>query len=206
MSTLESVSIAEVWERLGGVALRNGRGKAFWRGGDGLSVSVDVEGGRWFDFVTASGGRVLLLVQTARNCEQPAALAWLESEGLIERRTMSREERDEYKQRRNAASLVACGIEHWRVALIQELNERKLTALEAGDYEELQWVASVCHLLENGSPESLALEFFRQTKRDPLRAAQLIEEGRQIEYESQWLAAAALAFAPQEDSGGACEI
>jgi hypothetical protein len=206
MSTLESVSIGEVWERLGGGKLHHGRGRAFWRGGDGWSVSVDGKGGRWFDFVTGGGGRVLRLVQTALDCDRPAALAWLESEGLIERRTLSGEERHEHKQRRGAASFVACGIEHWRVALVQELTERKLTALEAGDFKELERAASLCHLLENGSPESLALEFFRQAKRDPLSTARFIEEGRQFEDESQWLAAAAVGVLAREaDSEGLSE-
>jgi hypothetical protein len=39
-AVLDRVSISAVWAGLGGGALRHGRGTAFWRGGDGLSVAL----------------------------------------------------------------------------------------------------------------------------------------------------------------------
>jgi hypothetical protein len=38
---LTDINIVEVWLALGGGPLRARRGKAFWRGGDSYSVSVD---------------------------------------------------------------------------------------------------------------------------------------------------------------------
>ena len=54
-------------------------------------------------------------------------------------------------------------------------------------------MAQLCHLLENGSPEALAWEFFEQRKADPEGAARLIDAGLQFENESKWIAAAAVA-------------
>ncbi len=185
MSTLESVNIGEVWQRLGGDELRRGRGRAFWRGGDGWSVSVDVEGGRWFDFVAAGGGGVLMLAQTALSCDRSAALAWLEAEGFIEPNRLPTEERREYARKREAAVLVSRQIEYWRVALGEELNARKASAAEIGDFEGLERAARLCHLLENGSPAGVAREFFRQWEEDRDYVEALIEAERQFEEQSE---------------------
>jgi hypothetical protein len=72
------VPIDQVWAALGGCQLRRGRGQAFWRGGDGYSVSLDLKRGLWFDHVDAHGGDVFALVRTALGCDFRAALRWLE--------------------------------------------------------------------------------------------------------------------------------
>jgi hypothetical protein len=69
--------IADVWLALGGPELKGRRGVGFWRGGSGLSVSVDLEKGVWYDHVDAQGGGVVELVMVARGCDFRAALAWL---------------------------------------------------------------------------------------------------------------------------------
>jgi hypothetical protein len=69
--------IREVWRALGGPPLRRGRGIAFWRGGDGLSVSVDAKKGLWHDFVAGDGGDAIALVQTVQECSFNDAVAWL---------------------------------------------------------------------------------------------------------------------------------
>jgi hypothetical protein len=69
--------IRDVWSALGGGQLRRGRGQAFWRGGDGYSVSLNPEKGLWHDFVTGEGGDVVALVQTIQQCDFKAALRWL---------------------------------------------------------------------------------------------------------------------------------
>jgi hypothetical protein len=38
---IEAVSISALWRALGGGELRHGRGRAFWRNGDGWSISLD---------------------------------------------------------------------------------------------------------------------------------------------------------------------
>src|SRR5262245_1949825 len=69
--------IRDVWAALGGGELRHGRGRAFWREGDGYNVSVDAGKGVWFDFVANVGGDVFALVQVVQGCDFKQALAWL---------------------------------------------------------------------------------------------------------------------------------
>jgi hypothetical protein len=73
----DHAAIREVWAALGGGKLRGNRGQAFWRGGDGYSVSLDPEKGVWFDFVTGAGGDVIALVRTVRQCGFLEACQWL---------------------------------------------------------------------------------------------------------------------------------
>ena len=97
---LSDVSINVVWERLGGGPLRGSRGKAFWRRGDSLSVSINPAKGSWFDFRDDLGGGVLKLVETALGCDTGAALGWLEQNcGLDPRRPLSRAERFKHVSR-----------------------------------------------------------------------------------------------------------
>jgi hypothetical protein len=194
MGDLSSVPILDVWRALGGPEPKRGRAPAWWRGGDNpQAVSLNEEKGCWHDFRDHSGGGVLALVETVLDCDRATALAWLEAERLIERRSFNRDERRGYKRQHQTASVVAREIEHWRAALAEELNERKVSAVEIGDYEGLEPAAQRCYLLENGAPVAVAWEFFGQRKRDPEGTARLIEAGRQFEDESRWFAAALIA-------------
>ena len=76
--------IRDVWAALGGGKLRGGRGQAFWRKGDGYSVSLDVDRGLWHDFVSGEGGDVLTLVEVARECSFREAAEWLANHTGIE--------------------------------------------------------------------------------------------------------------------------
>jgi hypothetical protein len=69
--------ITEVWRALGGGPIHKNRARAFWRRGDGYSVAVDPERGRWYDFRDAVGGDVVTLVETARQCDFREAIQWL---------------------------------------------------------------------------------------------------------------------------------
>src|SRR5262249_2891561 len=69
--------LIEIWHRLGGGPLRRGRGQAFWRNGNGYSVSLDPEKQLWHDFATGDGGDVIALVQTIRKCGFLEAAEWL---------------------------------------------------------------------------------------------------------------------------------
>lgn len=187
--TLLSVHIGEVWNRLGGGELQNGRGRAFWRGGDGFNVALDLERGRWFDHAGGVGGGVLALVQTALGSDRRTALAWLRDESFLEARNYSVEERRAYSRRREHASAVARDIEHWRAALTEELNGRKLKAGEDDDFETLAEVAPLCFVLEFGTPEAVAREFFRHREANSERVAALVEAGRERREESRRFAA-----------------
>jgi hypothetical protein len=69
--------IRDVWGALGGAELRGTRGRAWWRSGDGFSVSLDARRSLWYDFVAGEGGDVIALVQRVRECDFKAAAAWL---------------------------------------------------------------------------------------------------------------------------------
>jgi hypothetical protein len=73
---LRHLSILTVWGELGGGPVKHGRAKAFWRKGNGWSVSLDAEKNCWYDFVSASGGGILALVETALGCSRVEALRW----------------------------------------------------------------------------------------------------------------------------------
>lgn len=82
-----------VWRALGGPALA-GRGderraRAFWRDGDGLSVSVHLGKKVWTDHAAGNGGGVVDLVTTVLGIDKPTAWRWLyDLAGVeLERRT-----------------------------------------------------------------------------------------------------------------------
>jgi hypothetical protein len=74
---VSSVKISQVWQALGGPALRRGRGVAFWRQADGLSVSLNDAKGTWYDFPAGESGGVLALVSRIRRGDRQESLRWL---------------------------------------------------------------------------------------------------------------------------------
>lgn len=134
MSNLAAISISHVWAELGGQDLRRGRGRAFWRNGDGFNVSVDVVRGIWYDFATGKGGGVLALVETVLECGRPDALLWLEASGFIEpQRRLSRVELRQRVKRYQDAQLEAALASAWLVERLHQLDQAKRCANEAGD-------------------------------------------------------------------------
>ena len=106
--TLAQVRILDVWQAVGGGELRGNRGRAFWREGDGYSVSLNLERNTWYDFRDGRGGGVLVLVETALGCGRAEALAWLETHcGLSPRKRASAEERRRYARAKVAAPALA---------------------------------------------------------------------------------------------------
>ena len=75
----QRADIRSAWAALGGGRLRGNRGQAFWRNGDGFSVSLDARRDLWHDHRDGVGGDVISLVQVARNCDFRAAAEWLAS-------------------------------------------------------------------------------------------------------------------------------
>lgn len=86
----DGVPILELWAALGGGELKRSagqfRGRAFWRDGDRDNISLSPDTGRWFDFVTNTGGGWLTLTETALGVSRRDALRWLEDNGLLPRR------------------------------------------------------------------------------------------------------------------------
>ncbi len=79
----QQISIESAWRALGGPELRwrgnKTHARAFWRDGDGFSVSLNRDRSCWNDFARpGSCGGVLRLVETALSCDRGHALEWLE--------------------------------------------------------------------------------------------------------------------------------
>ena len=115
------VKISEVYTALGGKRLRFGRGPAFWRRGDGQSVSFNDSKGAWYDFVTGGGGGVLDLVSTVQRCSRADALKWLADYTGVP--LHDRPVDPAYAKRRAAAEAEARDVLTWRDSLIEALRE-----------------------------------------------------------------------------------
>ena len=76
---LASIKISQVYRALGGPELRCSghdcyRGRAWWRDGDGLSISLDDTRGVWYDHRDGEGGGILDLVIHVHGCARADAL------------------------------------------------------------------------------------------------------------------------------------
>lgn len=143
MSTLSQVNLLAVWNALGGGSLRRGRGKAFWRSGDGFSVKLDARNGQWFDHVGGVGGGALQLVEHTLKMTRRDALAWLEDGGFIEPRNLSVEVKADHVKRRNDADELIENAIAWRDQRLFELEEEKHRANSNGNIGAL---ANAAHL------------------------------------------------------------
>lgn len=125
------VPILAVWERLGGGEIRHGRGRAFWRNGDGWNVSIDLEHNRWLHFPTQAGGGPLQLVEVALPADRRGALNWLQAEGFIEpRRQLTPEEKRQYAQTLADAKAQARLALAWLTERLFELDLAKTAAVD----------------------------------------------------------------------------
>jgi CHC2 zinc finger len=169
------------------------RGKR-WRGrcpihrGKHDSFSVDPETGLWRCWSECvRGGDIITLEIELTGAPWRDAVA--EIEGIVGRALLERlathTERRIFEDRRRAASVAEKDIWNWGNAAIHEANAGKLTAAHAGDDERLARAASLCHLLENGSPADMVRGFIRQRASDPGEVARLIAVGRERDLEAQ---------------------
>ena len=186
---MAELDIAALWQALGGGPLRGKRGKAFWRGGDAYSITLDTAKTMWFDHRDGRGGGALALVEAALQCNRRAAVQWLECQGFIESRTLTHEQRREHAMRKSTASALTLDIECWRSALIVELNARKLVAAKADNDEALACAASLCNVLEDGSPKDIVCEFSRHRARNPEDVARLIAAGQNADQQARRITA-----------------
>lgn len=127
--TLDSIDIVEAWRALGGGELRGKRGRAFWRNGDGYSISLNRERGAWYDFRDGCGGGILDLVMTARGCTRKEAFLWLETHcGLDVLRPLTRAERRRYARAEQKADTLARRLSDFHRGLVL-VTEEQLTVL-----------------------------------------------------------------------------
>jgi hypothetical protein len=202
--TLADIPILDVWWALGGPELRHNRGRAFWRDGDGLNVSLDPDRNLWHDFVTQVGGGVLKLVQTVLGVDKAGALRWLEEQGFLEPRgpvRLSAWERAERQRRRDEEKARKLKIECYRLGALEAADNRAappslLAALTAvfrdlaiprvvDEAEAESWGISwheavharAAWILSNGTDSDIDLLYQEHHRRDPQGAAALVKAG-----------------------------
>jgi hypothetical protein len=136
-----AVRISEVYTALaGGKPRQCGAGKfrarAEWRGGDGLSISLDDDRGVWFDFVTGEGGGVLDLVQLVRGGTRQEALRWVaDLAGLpLADNQLSPTDRAEWIKKRQDLERDLPDARRWQRASVN-MTEDLLTTLKAALFD-----------------------------------------------------------------------
>lgn len=124
---LERACISDVWAALGGGPLRHGRGRAFWRGGNGYNVSLDERRGLWFDHARGKGSGILELIETALGCDRRSAIEWLANHlGVqLDDRSMSAAARRRWRLRRVWAERETNNLTVWRRQRLDELRARR---------------------------------------------------------------------------------
>ena len=163
---LNEVDLLQVWQFLGGQELRQGRGKAFWRDGNGYNIALDTKHGRWYDHAMGVGGGTVSLVSVVLGTDRRGASAWLESEGFIEpRRRLSPVEKQIYAKRRRLAQDEALQALGWREQRLFELDLAKQRANAADDLKALEPAARLEFLISTANASEL-MELFRQDRDD----------------------------------------
>ena len=122
---LGAVNILDVWRALGGGEIRGGRGRAFWRDGNGFNVAINSERGVWHDFVPNEGGGVLKLIQIVRNCSKAEAYQFLADLTGVALVPNSPAQRRCYAAARQDAAALARLAGRWLQARRAELEEKK---------------------------------------------------------------------------------
>jgi hypothetical protein len=172
-------SIVRVWAALGGGDLRAGRGRAFWRDGNGFNIALDEAKGCWHDFARGEGGGIVDLIVTALACSRLEALRWLaETEGVTLDGDTPTGRRKAARRHQTAAG-IAGEVEAWRVAYMAELERRKSDALREENWEGLEVVSGRLNRIQNGGTEVVLAEYARMRQAEPRRLAQLIADGEE---------------------------
>jgi hypothetical protein len=121
-------TITQVWRLLGGPPLRNNRGRAWWRKGDGLNIRLRDDLGVWKDFATGDRGGVVALIQRALDCDKKTACHWLATQLGVDLGPplTDRQRRALIEQKRRYQQ-----IEQQRSQLIRQLTARRNTFWDA---------------------------------------------------------------------------
>lgn len=176
---IDRVRISEIWSALGGGPLRQGRGPAFWRDGDGLNVSLNDQKGVWHDFVSGEGGGVLDLVQRVRGGSRADALQFVADVAgvTLESKPLSKGDRREYALHRRQARSLAQQCAWWVRAVVQALERLKAQAYEDGDIHTLACSGRELYSIQRALPSALMGRFLKAAREDPESAARFVDAG-----------------------------
>ena len=176
------LSIVDVWRELGGGELRRGRGRAFWRNGDGFNVALNPKRKGWQDFATNEGGGILALIQTVQDCTRSDALRWLADLTGLALKQNSPERRRRYAEARQGAADLAKRMGWWFESRCEELERlKRLSNGDDGPWDEEALAAASGELYRlhqlNLNPDALIAEFARVSQWEP-ETRRLIQAGR----------------------------
>ena len=131
---IQQADISVVWTALGGDSLRHGRGKAFWRDGDGYNVALDRNRGIWHDHARGEGGGIIALIRRVLGCEKSDAVQWLANhEGAeLDDNRMSPEERRAWAERQSWARTEAQKLAEWRQDYLANLRAKRNALWDTG--------------------------------------------------------------------------
>ena len=183
-AVIGAVNIVELWRALGGCKLWRGRGRAFWRDGDGLNVGIDSQRGTWRDFATNEGGGKLKLIQTVLNCSKQDAFKWLADLAgirLSPERAHSREERRRYAERRRDAAQVATLAVWFLESRREELEKQKRQCNGVDgpwDYAAIEFVSAELWRLDQLDAAGVIAEWMTARQSDPQHTRQLEQVGQ----------------------------
>ena len=162
--------------------MRHGRGAAWWRDGDGYSISLNQDKNVFFDFVAGAGGGVLMLIETVLGCDRRDALRWLADHlgvALDSQQPLTPAEKRDYAIRRAAAELKARELTEQRKQRLRALCDRRniLYRSENGN----SGVARVLLATGNGSGDEDAWDDIWRHAHDDLRADAIDRQIRRLE-------------------------
>ena len=124
---IDGTDIEAIWTALGGAPLRHGRGKAFWRDGDGFNVSVNADRNIYYDHRDGVGGGVLDLIRAVLDCDKRAAIHWLaDQQGVtLDDNRLTPSERRAWAQKRARAERDSDKLTARRQGVIDDLRARR---------------------------------------------------------------------------------
>lgn len=180
-AVIGAVRIEDVWRALGGGELRRGRGRAFWRDGDGLNVALDPKRGTWRDFATNAGGGILQLIQTVRGCSKGEAFEWLADLAGVALTPFSADRRRRYAEASQRAAERAKLAIWWLESRCEALEELKRSCNgDDGTWDEAALAAASGELFRLHQMDAAAVlsEFSKARQTEPARTRELIQAGR----------------------------
>jgi hypothetical protein len=164
--------ICDVWHALGGGKLQHGRGKAFWRDGDGYCIAIDIDKGLWFDHRDGVGGDVVTLVETVHRCSFVDAAKWLADQTGValehfEHRPYAAMDDDWTTDLRRAT--------YWRTTAVM-LSEQALASLP-DDHPERYGLTLLLASVRDGDA-SLVATYRAWRRREPAMTKAMVHAGR----------------------------
>ncbi|MEK7751249.1 MAG: hypothetical protein AAB654_04985 [Acidobacteriota bacterium] len=202
---VERARISEVWQALGGAAPKRGRARAWWRDGDGLSVSLSDDKGAWYDHARGEGGGILGLIQHVRGGTRADALRWLTDlvgVPLVDR-PLTPAERQAWGRAKRAAPALARRAAWWWSGRLAELEDAKADAPVEGRIDI--YAAREVYRLQSMSADGIVAAYRRFGGDQPEECARLTRIGWAWERTCRKAVGAVIDKIQQEQREAECE-